>query len=349
MQELISVIVPVFNVKNYLSKCLESILRQSYTNLEIICINDGSNDGSEIILEKYLKKDNRIIVINQENTGLSSARNTGIKNANGKYISFIDSDDYLNTDCYSLCIPYFNMGVDIICFSAKVEVESGGIKLKSDDYYYQVHQKNKVLVTPQNLIEENVSSWNKIYKSSIIKKNNLLFPVGLLYEDAEFYWKYMSYVKYAFYLKKPLYFYLRRPGSIMSQTFLGSDRAIDHLKIIDHLFVFWFKNNNFDKFIKIVGSELFQKYFWFSYRNSTFDKKDLVIKLAYEIVNKYALDKIYPTNKLIKNILQNKLYKYNEINEYSSFQKIFSIKKFKHVRILYILGIKITLKRKKNK
>lgn len=346
MQSLVSVIIPVYNVKNYLIRCLESIIRQSYTNLEIICINDGSTDGSERILEEFSKKDDRIKIIHQKNKGLSAARNTGLDYVHGEYISFVDSDDYLSTDCYSLCIPLFKNDVDVIYFSANVVAELGGVKLKTDDYYYQVHHENKIKVSPAILKKENVAAWNKIYKTDIIKKNNLLFPVGLLYEDAEFYWKYMSFVDCAYFTKMPLYNYIRRPDSIMSKTFAGSDRTIDHLKIMDHLFAFWFGRSEFYVFVKMIGAALFEEYFWFAYRHCTFEKKNSIIELANSIVYKYNLSALYPNNSLINNIVTKKLYKYHEINEYHIAQKLFSVKKFKHARIIYILGIRIELKRK---
>ena len=347
MEDLLSVIIPVYNVKDYLERCLKSIIHQTYKNLEIICVNDGSDDGSEKILEDYLSKDKRIKIVHQSNQGLSSARNTGIKSSTGKYISFIDSDDYLNKESYSLCMPLFQMKVDVVSFSAKVVVEENCVKQNSDDYYYQVHHTNIVNVTPQILREENVSAWNKIYKTDIIKKNNLTFPVGFHYEDAEFYWKYMSFVNKAYFLPVPLYHYVRRPGSIMSLTFLGSDKAIDHLKIMDNLFEFWFKNDKFKKFIEIVGAQLYEQYFWFSYQHSTVLSKRDVIKLALLIANKYHLERIYPNNSFIQNLILNKLYKYKEIDEYSFIQKLFSIKKFKHERYIHFLGFKFSVKRKK--
>jgi glycosyltransferase involved in cell wall biosynthesis len=346
MDDLLSVIVPVYNVKNYLSRCLESIINQTLEKIEIICINDGSTDGSEKILEDYSGKDKRIKVVHQKNNGLSSARNAGIKYATGKYISFVDSDDYLNKECYSLCIPLFKMGIDVVSFSAKVVVEGDYVKQNSDDYYYQVHHTNVVSVTPLVLKDENVSAWNKIYRMDIIKKNNLQFPVGFFYEDAEFYWKYMSFVRKAYFLPVPLYNYVRRRGSIMSITFSGTDKAIDHLKIMDHLFEFWFKNKEFKTFIKSIGAQLFEQYFWFSYRHSTFINKKAIVDLAMYIVNKYDLVRIYPDSVFIQNLYLNKLYKYNEIDEYNLIQKIFSIKKFKHARHIHFLGFRLKIRRK---
>ena len=97
-EPLISIIVPVYNVEKYLKKCLDSILSQTYKNFEVIIVNDGSPDNSQKIIDEYKKKDKRIIVLEKENGGLSSARNYGIEHANGKYISFVDADDYIEKD-----------------------------------------------------------------------------------------------------------------------------------------------------------------------------------------------------------------------------------------------------------
>ena len=101
---MISIIVPVYNVEAYLPQCLDSLINQTYQDLEIICVNDGSTDGSLEILQKYQSKDKRIKVVSQKNQGLSGARNTGISQATGEWIMFVDSDDYLLKDCVYLCL-----------------------------------------------------------------------------------------------------------------------------------------------------------------------------------------------------------------------------------------------------
>ncbi len=107
MNHLLSVIIPVYNVESYLERCLDSIINQTYKNLEIILVNDGSTDKSESICNYYAKKDNRIIVINQENGGSSIARNTGLKNCNGEFIGFVDSDDWLKLNMFYILYPGF--------------------------------------------------------------------------------------------------------------------------------------------------------------------------------------------------------------------------------------------------
>ena len=98
MKKLISVVLPIYNVENYIEKCMESVLNQTYKNIEIILVDDGSPDNCPIICDQYVKEDNRVKVVHKENGGLSDARNAGIKVANGDYITFIDSDDYVDKD-----------------------------------------------------------------------------------------------------------------------------------------------------------------------------------------------------------------------------------------------------------
>lgn len=107
-KDKITVIIPVYNVENYLERCLKSILYNTYTNLEIICVNDGSTDNSKKILEDYSKRDKRVVVINKKNAGVSSARNAGIKIATGEYIAFVDSDDWIHEKYFE----YLIRGID---------------------------------------------------------------------------------------------------------------------------------------------------------------------------------------------------------------------------------------------
>ena len=124
---MVSIIIPVYNVKPYLKRCVESVLNQSYTDFESILVDDGSTDGSSVICDEYLERDSRIRVIHKENGGLSDARNAGIKAAVGEYILFVDSDDFLNTDALDTLTKEIRPGVDII---------TGGYKWQSNGSFY---------------------------------------------------------------------------------------------------------------------------------------------------------------------------------------------------------------------
>lgn len=345
MSELLSVIIPVYNTSKYLSHCLDSIINQNYTNLEIICINDGSTDESDNILAQYANKDNRITVIKQKNAGLSAARNAGIRLAKGKYITFVDSDDYINPETYDLCLPLFLLDIDIIIFSVKLIIEDITLEINDEDYF-QVHQKNRVEVTPALLCNENVMAWNKIYKTKIIKQNNLQFPQGLWYEDTGFYWQYMSFVKHAYFLDNQLYNYIRRSGSIMSSTFFGNERSIDSLKVYATILAFWQSDKKFDYILGEVGAKLFENAFYFAYSHAIDSSKETILLLAKQIIENHQLHRLFPQNQLIKRIVHNRLYYYNWIDQYHFFQKLFSIKYLKNKKHIYICGCRIQLSTK---
>lgn len=346
MKNLLTVIVPVYNVEAYLARCLDSVLNQTYTNLEIICVNDGSTDGSPSILNQYAAKDSRIKIIHQQNGGMSAARNAGIDAASGTYITFVDSDDFINPEAYGLCMPLFHMDIEVVIFSAKIVVEDNSLNWGNDGYF-QVHEQNYTVVTPSILQNENVSVWNKVYKTEIIKKNNIRFPLELWYEDNEFYWKYMSFVRHAYFLKNQLYNYVRRSGSIMFSTFLNNEKTIDHFAIYEHLLAFWQTNSELTHFIETSGAAIFNRFFYFTYIYSV--HRDQIIRKAREIVDKYGLVKLFPDDKLINALAKNQLYCYNWIDEYSFIQKLFSVKKIGYDKIIYLCFCRIGIKRKKYK
>lgn len=179
----ISVIIPVYNVSLYLSQCLENIIHQTYENLEIICVNDGSTDTSSEILNKYAKKDNRITIISQKNSGQSASRNNGIKKATGDYIHFLDSDDYIPLNYYEKMIKSLgNTDADIVCsgfYFEKHPRESINFK---DSYIY---------TNPQDKIEKTYAYkymyvWRYLIKTSFIRKNKLSFIENKCMEDLMF-------------------------------------------------------------------------------------------------------------------------------------------------------------------
>ena len=124
-KELISVIVPVYNAAPWLRRCLDSICCQSYSNLEILCINDGSTDNSAVILDEYAAKDNRIRVITQQNAGLSAARNAGLENATGEWVTGVDADDYITPDVYEKAVACIAASVDMVAFGVQMVDDEG--------------------------------------------------------------------------------------------------------------------------------------------------------------------------------------------------------------------------------
>ena len=208
MNEIISVIVPVYNVEKYLDRCLQSILGQTYTHLEVICVNDGSTDNSISILKEYEKKDGRIKIITKPNGGLSSARNTGLKHATGTFVSFIDSDDEIKLDTYEKVIKAFSEDVDVVFFGAEVRYDTHEELVNSDKNYYSIKFSGKYKITDDILLNSDCSAWNKVYRRKKILSNNVTFPEGKLYEDFPFFWNIMPVLKNIYFLDKKLYIYI---------------------------------------------------------------------------------------------------------------------------------------------
>lgn len=197
----ISIIIPVYNVEKYLRECLDSVLNQTLTDIEIICINDGSTDNSLQILEEYAAKDERIKIINQENKGLACARNTGINNATGKYIFFLDSDDYLLPNVISeLYDNAQNFDVDILMSKCKAFADNDSAnaytfkRVSELNKYLDYKEAFNVQVTKENFINviNNYPcvSCGSLYKLDFLNKNNIRFiDKKVIHEDNGFFLK----------------------------------------------------------------------------------------------------------------------------------------------------------------
>ena len=220
----ISVVIPVYNVEQYLRQCMDSVIRQTYQNLDIICVNDGATDDSLKILEEYEKKDERVKIITQKNQGLSAARNTGIKNCRSALIYFIDSDDYIEEN--TIEILYKNMIYDNSDVSiGKTCCVGDEKKIQSVQAWINRWHKVGKFEIGQNIRSEIFpTAWNKLYKMSIIKKFNIRFPEGLINEDEYWLWAYMVQCQTYSVTDKAMYFYLQRKNSIMSER--NSSRKI---------------------------------------------------------------------------------------------------------------------------
>ena len=224
MNKLISIVVPVYNVARYLDKCINSIISQEYKDLEIILVDDGSTDESGRKCDLWAEKDNRIRVIHKENGGLSDARNVGIDNARGYYISFIDSDDFIseqyiqelyeniiNTESdISICNPYYYYEQD----NNTKTVER--YKIKIDRIEGNSIDMTKILLYQKYF---DTSAWGKLYKTELFKENGIYYPKGKLYEDIATTYKVFLKAKKIVFINRNLYFYRQRSDSIMSSKF----------------------------------------------------------------------------------------------------------------------------------
>ena len=294
-KQLISVIVPVYNVEEYLNGCIDSIVNQTYKNLEIILVDDGSTDSCPKICDQWSKKDKRIRVIHKKNGGVSSARNLGLEVAKGSYISFVDSDDYLEKNMYSTIIDKMcEENCDIIAFN-----------------YYIVDKKNKTVAISKK-IEEDFSKellddngirgfvWNKVYTKKIL--DNLKFELDVyVWEDLLFNFEIFNKVNNLIfkYINQPLYYYFQRNNSCLNspnEKMVTSQIALGRIiEILDRI-----KNINSNNCKLNYIKSYYDLYINFSDSKQFKDNKDNFLKN----IKKYKKENL----KIIKKIpLKNRI------------------------------------------
>ena len=220
MRPMVSIIVPIYNAEQYLRRCVDSILNQEYTDFELLLVNDGSTDASGDICEEYGDQDPRVIVIQKENTGVSDSRNRALDRARGKYLQFLDSDDWITPDATRLFVRAAEeYGCDMVIsdfyrvvgerLSTKGDIEEEGVLTREEfaahmmenpaDFYYGV-------------------LWNKLYRRDIVEEHNLRMDTDINWcEDFMFNLEYIRYAKVFYALHAPIYYYVKRKGSLASQ------------------------------------------------------------------------------------------------------------------------------------
>lgn len=212
----VSVIVPVYNVEKYLKRCLDSLINQTLSDIDIICINDGSKDSSLQILEQYAQKDSRIVIYNQENSGLSVARNTGLEHASGEYIGFVDSDDWVDLDFYEkLYNSAKNNNADIAVADFIREhpnKKPKRLKLKEEKIYTTPEDKFMICK-----VYREGCVWNKIYRTEFIHSINLKFVPKMYYEDRDFTIRSLYFSKKLVTTPNTYYRYFVNPKSIVNK------------------------------------------------------------------------------------------------------------------------------------
>ena len=345
----ISVIVPVYNVEKYLSKCLESIINQTYQNLEIICVDEGSTDSSPKILEEYAKKDTRIKIITRQNGGLSAARNTGLKNATGEFISFVDSDDWIDLETYEKAIGHFSDDVDSVCYAAAIVCDDGVDDCYEEErLWHSVKYRGKILLKDESFYNLTYTVWNKLYRKSIIDKYNIDFPEDLIHEDFAFYTKYMAFAPRTFCLNEYLYFYRKRQNSIMSENVSSkSSHFLDCLKNFENTYEF-LKKYNLLKTHEIVLTRMFCACLYDDYKNAHNSYKKKVLAYANSLVLQIDIGDYFKNDFWIKNIKKKRYWKIHELGLKKPFHNIFSVQKTEDKKIIRLLGIKMSFKRHKS-
>lgn len=212
----ISVIVPIYKVENEIERCVESILNQTYQNLELILVDDGSPDNCPEICDRYSRKDSRVKVVHKENGGLSSARNAGLRAATGEFVLFVDGDDCIEPESCERLLAGMQTDMDFVVAPIKV------IKEEETFVWGQVSAQNHGTYTPRDFailsIQENdwhASACCKLYRRSFLLENDLFFKEGIFFEDTHLFLKVYFAAKKIGYVSYPFYNYFVRQGSIM--------------------------------------------------------------------------------------------------------------------------------------
>lgn len=281
----VSIIVPVYNVEKYLEKCIESILAQTFKNIEVILVNDGSSDKSGLICDKYSLIDRRIKVVHKKNTGVSDSRNYGIKVSSGKYIAFIDSDDWVDKEyiniLYSNLIKY---NADIsVCDFIRENNESKPkqlLKEKKEILFTNIEALNQIY--GELYVQMIAVVWNKLYKREIF--NDLKFPIDKIHED-----EYLTPIALykcnkIIYTNKQLLHYRDTPNSIMNKKF--NVKRLDYLYVLESRMKF-FKENMLDELYKKNVCTYLEKVmeFYFLVKRSDIENKKNIMK---ELKNKLS-------------------------------------------------------------
>lgn len=241
---LVSIIIPIYNVELYLRDCIESVIKQTYKNLEIILINDGSPDNSGNICEEYAKRDVRIKVVHKNNGGLSDARNVGLNIAHGAYISFIDSDDIIHEDFIHILLSNLLQSEASISMCDYAEFSTITPKIDSiPKNPFELYTGEYMLdnLYSKSWVPKNVIACNKLYKRAVW--SGLRYTVGVLHEDEYIIHELYAKVHSVAYCPAPLYYYRQRESSITKE--ISAKRIQDTLAIFDQRAVF-FKNRGYD-------------------------------------------------------------------------------------------------------
>ena len=260
MMELVSVVVPIYNVEQYLDRCILSILSQTYENLEIILVDDGSPDNCGKICDQYASKDQRVRVIHKENGGLSDARNAGVKIATGKYLLFIDSDDFVAEDLVQKTVESAELNhSDIVLFDYQRLESNDTIEVCSISGIPE-NQSFSLKDYPEVLFKS-ISAWNKLFLREFYMNSEIQFPVGYYYEDLGSSPKYLFAAKRITYVKEPFYNYVIREGSIMSAA-KEEKNYHDRCKMIETVNDYYRQKEAYNKYKKeLEYLALFHAYF----------------------------------------------------------------------------------------
>ena len=239
--EMVSVIIPIYNTQKYLKRCMDSVIEQTYQNIEIILIDDGSSDNSLEICKKYQENDKRVYIISGKNCGVSHARNLGIDKAKGKYLYFVDSDDYLANEAIEKMLIEYKMRNNQLVIAGYKEIENNLVKEKNWGKQEITNERAKELVLHENGVGGYL--WNKLFVASLIKKNDIKFQEDIsVWEDVLFVMQYLNQCDNVIIINDCIYAYCRREGSAVEHS-LYNNKLYTQMTAMDRISKSVYLNN----------------------------------------------------------------------------------------------------------
>lgn len=341
----VSIIVPVYNVENYIEKCIKSLLNQTLEEIEIIVINDGSQDNSIKIIEESFS-DERLAIYHQENRGISEARNNGLKKAHGEYILFVDSDDFIDKNMCEELYKNSNDG-DIIFsnyyanYGDRKEEFNFNKKIKR---YFKLNLEKNTKFNGKLIYERSLAAvWDKLYKRSFLIENNLFFTPKILHEDLNFSLKAFFLSENIYYYNQAYYYYWQNNNNSIINSMKKERELESYEKIVEDLEKFYMLlNDNFKKLRVIL---IISQYIAiiFELKNEDLDKEK-IDKILLRIKGNMNFNLSKNEKIVIKHELELLLNMKSVIKNIKIKEVIYSIKKFN----LYSFGIKLCRKKIKN-
>lgn len=284
MEKILTIIVPVYNGQDYISTCLESLEKQTSDQIEILIVDDGSNDDTSKIINKYLERNDNFRCIHKENGGISSARNAGIKAINTKYFGFVDSDDWVEPEMFEVMLNQIIKEDADLCVCNYIWQWPNKTKYSVDGPYYD---------SKEMIVKLMATLWNKIYKTDLIEKYDLSFPNGFRYEDAYFLYCLASNPIKIVFVDNYFVHYIQREGSI---THNHNDKVKDMIVVFDKIIEYYEAHNKKEEYSQELEF-LFAKFFLGNSFLRACQIKDaneraLVLELSWK-----SLDNHYPNFK----------------------------------------------------
>ncbi len=348
----VSIIIPIWNTEKYLVKGLNSLVNQTLKEIEIICVNNGSTDSCGQILEDFAKKDDRIKVVNIKHGSAPNARNVGLCNASAPYITFADSDDWVNPECYEAALQVIEKDpeINLVTWGANIINQRGTTEKEFLEYknWYNATKAGKYELSFKLLSRMPGVVWNKLYKKSIIEALNLKLEDLESADDVVFNFSYMSKVKYIYCIKQNFYNYVLAPNSLLTNKMKYTNRKFavwQDIQVLSLVYNFYKNNNEIEKFNKYIFNRLFNSILYsLSYLITDADKQ-ICMEMLETLIN--TLDTSFDWGREANWIRKKEFYRFKQLRipYFSVGNKLFGFEIYRTEKphaVLKFCGLKVS-------